>query len=187
MADKNEDKPKSNKPLYRPAKLNNVKPMMKKPSKRARRFLRTPLFWLITGIAVLLLFSHLSTSGPTFTKVDTSKIVDAIQSQKVDSAILVDRDQKIEAILKPGVTIDGASQVYANYITNQEPGLVSDLIANPPPKAWDVKIPTQSFLVTALLNVLPILVIGFLLLLFMGNAQGGNRVFSFGQIGRAHV
>jgi cell division protease FtsH len=44
-----------------------------------------------------------------------------------------------------------------------------------------VKVPTTSFLASLFFSFAPILVIGFLILLFMGNAQGGNRIFSFGR------
>jgi cell division protease FtsH len=55
------------------------------------------------------------------------------------------------------------------------------LTSNPPAKAWNVKVPTTSFLASLFFSFAPILVIGFLILLFMGNAQGGNRIFSFGR------
>jgi cell division protease FtsH len=43
-----------------------------------------------------------------------------------------------------------------------------------------VEVPKQSFFVSLILSILPILLIIFLLLLFMGGGQGG-RVFSFGK------
>ncbi|MSW58944.1 MAG: ATP-dependent zinc metalloprotease FtsH, partial [Actinobacteria bacterium] len=58
--------------------------------------------------------------------------------------------------------------------------IVELLTSNPPTKTWDVKVPTQSFFVSLILSILPIALIIFLLMLFMGGGQGG-RVLSFGK------
>lgn len=151
------------------------------PKKRIRRWLRTPLFWIIIAIVVISIFGRISNSGNQFVKVDTSTVLAEISANKVDSALLVDKDQKIQVILKSGVYYNGSQKLEANYVANQEPLIVGLLTSNPPPKEWNVKIPTTSFLATLLYSFGPFLLIGFLLMLFMGNAQGGNKVFQFGR------
>ena len=148
---------------------------------RLRKILRGPLFWIVLALVLVSFFGQLSSNGDKFTKVDTSTILAAISANKVDSALVIDRDQKIEVILKPGNFVKGSKKLYASFITGEEPQIVELLTSNPPPKKWDVKVPTQSFLMSLFLSFAPLLLIGFLLLLFMGNAQGGNRVFSFGK------
>jgi len=148
---------------------------------RARKVLRGPLFWIILALILVSFFGRLSSSGDKFTKVETSTILAAISANKVDSAIVIDREQKIEVVLKSGNFVKGSKKLYASYVSGEEPQIIELLTSNPPPKKWDVKVPTQSFLVSLLLSFAPLLLIGFLLLLFMGNAQGGNRVFSFGK------
>ena len=111
----------------------------------------------------------------------TSTILQAIADGKVDSALVIDKDQKIEVALKSGNLISGSTKLVASYVAGEEPTIVKLLSDNPPSKAWDVKVPTTSFIASLLYSVLPLLVIGFLLLLFMGNAQGGNRIFNFGR------
>ena len=148
---------------------------------RARQVLRGPLFWIILALILVSFFGRLSSSGDKFTKVETSTILAAISANKVDSALVVDRDQKIEIVLKPGNFVKGSKKLYASYVSGEEPQIIELLTSNPPPNKWDVKVPTQSVFVSILLSILPLLLIGFLLLLFMGNAQGGNRVFSFGK------
>ena len=59
--------------------------------------------------------------------------------------------------------------------------LFRSLTANPPRKGWSVDVPTQSFLSTFFFTFGPILIIGLLFFLLMSQAQGGNRVFSFGK------
>jgi cell division protease FtsH len=77
--------------------------------------------------------------------------------------------------------VQGSSHIQANYVANEEQQITELLTSNPPAKAWNVKVPTTSFLASMFFSFAPILVIGFLILLFMGNAQGGNRIFSFGR------
>ena len=99
----------------------------------------------------------------------------------MESALLIDHQQKIRVVLLPGNYVKGSSRLEASYVANQEPLIVELLTSNPPPKNWDVKIPTTSFLVSLLYSFGPFLLIGFLLFFMMGNAGGGNKVFSFGK------
>jgi cell division protease FtsH len=154
---------------------------VKLPKKRMQRWVRTPLFWIIIAIAVISIFGRISNSGDQFIKVDTSVVLAELSDNKVDSAVMVDKDQLIQVVLKSGVYYKGSQKLEANYVANQEQSIVTLLSSNPPPKAWNVKIPTTSFLVSLLYSFGPLILVGFLLLLFMGNAQGGNRVFQFGR------
>ncbi len=166
-----------------PKKKDPIIPKKKLTFSKAglRRVLRGPLFWIVLALVLVSFFGRLSASGDKFTKVETSTILAAISANKVDSALVIDKDQKIEVILKPGNFVKGSNKLYASFITGEEPQIIELLTSNPPPKKWDVKVPTQSFLVSLFLSFAPLLLIGFLLLLFMGNAQGGNKVFSFGK------
>ena len=146
-----------------------------------QRWVRTPLFWIIIAIVVISAFGRISNSGQAFLKVNTSTVLAELSDNNVDSAVMVDKDQLVQVILKSGVYYKGSQKLEANYVSNQEPLIISLLTSNPPPKEWNVKIPTTSFLVSLLYSFGPFLLIGFLLMLFMGNAQGGNKVFQFGR------
>ena len=146
-----------------------------------QRWVRTPLFWIIIAIVVISTFGRISNSGQAFLKVNTSTVLAELSDNNVDSAVMVDKDQLVQVILKSGVYYKGSQKLEANYVSNQEPLIISLLTSNPPPKEWNVKIPTTSFLVSLLYSFGPFLLIGFLLMLFMGNAQGGNKVFQFGR------
>ena len=156
----------------------------KKPSKPspqlARRILRGPLFWIIAALVAVSIFGQISTTGKEFTKVDTSVILNEISQNNVKSAIVIDRDQKIRVVLKDGELVEGASKLETSYVAGQEQLIVELLTSNPPSTNWDVEVPSQSFIVSLLLSILPIILIIFLLLLFMGGGQGG-RVLSFGR------
>ena len=167
-------------------KLNGFKGFRsgKKPVKpspqMARRIFRGPLFWIIAALIAVSIFGQISTTGKEFTKVETSVILNQISQNNVKSATVIDRDQKVRIILKDGEFVDGASSLEASYVVGQESLIVELLTSNPPTTNWDVEVPKQSFFVSLILSILPILLIIFLLLLFMGGGQGG-RVFSFGK------
>ena len=143
--------------------------------------MRGPLFWIVVAIVAVTIFGQISSAGNKYTQVKTSQIIAAISQDQVDSALLIDKEQKIQIKLKSGFLIDGSSKVEGSYITGEEPTLVDLLTSNPPPHSWTVKVGSQSFLVSLLFAFGPFLLIGFLFFLMMSNAQGGNKAFSFGR------
>ena len=145
------------------------------------RLTRRPLFWIFVAIIAVTIFGQISSGSNQFTKIDTSQAMAAITRGEVESANLVDRDQVIQLVLKPGQAINGATKVEASYVTGQEPILVDLLTANQPPKEWDVTVPKTNIFVSILFTLGPIILLAFLLFFLMGQAQGGSRVFSFGR------
>jgi len=156
------------------SKKNSDKPN----PKMAKRIFKGPLFWIIAALIAVSIFGQISTTGKEFTKVETSEILNQISQNNVESAVVIDRDQKVRVVLKDGKFVNGASKLEASYVVGQEALIVELLTSNPPTSNWDIEVPKQSFFVSLILSILPILLIIFLLLLFMGGGQGG-RVFSF--------
>ena len=152
-----------------------------KPGMQPNKLTRRPLFWILLAIVVVTFVGQISSGGNQFTKVDTSQAMAAITRGDVEAATIVDRDQVIRLVLKPGAAIKGATKVEASYVTGQEPVLVDLLSATPPPKDWNVNVPRTNLLVSILFTLGPIILLFFLLLFFMGQSQGGSRVFSFGR------
>ncbi len=153
----------------------------KKPKTRIGRILRGPLFWILVAIFGVSIFGQITSAGNRYTKIETSQALDAITKSEVQSAEIVDKAQKIRLILKSGSSIKGATKVEASYVARQEPTIVDALTGNPPSQGWNVKVPSQSLFVSFLFSIAPFLLIGFLFFLMMGQAQGGNRAFSFGR------
>ena len=151
------------------------------PQTRAQKLFRGPLFWIIVAIIGVTIFGQISSASNRYTEIKTSQAIAAISQSEVESAVLIDKSQRIRLILISGKTIKGATKVEASYIARQEPTLVDELTANPPSKGWTVDVPKTSVLTTILFSFGPILIIGFLFFLLMSQAQGGNRVFSFGK------
>jgi cell division protease FtsH len=149
---------------------------------KAKQVIRGPFFWVGLVLLGFILFSQLASTSGTFKKVDTATVIAAITDNKVESALLVDRDQLIQVTLKNGVTIGGAKRVEASYIVREETQLIDLLIAHQPPSSWDVKVPSQSGFVSFLLTIAPIVLIAFIFLFFMNQMQGGGgRVMQFGR------
>jgi cell division protease FtsH len=142
--------------------------------------LRGPLFWIIAALIAVSVFGQISATGEEYKKVETSAILNEISLNNVKSALVIDRDQKVQVILKDGEFVDGSAKIEASYVAGQEALIVELLTSNPPAAGWDIKVPKQSLFVSLLFSILPILLIIFLLLLFMGGGQGG-RVLSFGR------
>jgi cell division protease FtsH len=171
----------------KPIKKNPIKKSFsgsinpKKPTTWTGRLFRGPLFWILVAILAVSIFGQISAAGNRYTQIETSQALDAIAKSSVESAEIVDKDQKIRLILKAGSLIKGATKVEASYVIRQEPTIVDALTANPPAKGWNVRVPTQSLLVSFLMSIVPFLLIGFLFFWMMGQAQGGNKVFQFGR------
>ena len=169
------------KPKKPTKKSFSSKKLPKKPASNGSKIFRGPLFWIIAAIFAVTVFGQISSVGNKYTQIETSQAIDAITQSKVLSAELVDKDQKIRLILTPGNTINGDSKVESFYVARQEPTLVDALTANPPSKGWNVKVPSQSLLISFLFSIVPFLLIGFLFFWMMSQAQGGNKVFQFGK------
>jgi cell division protease FtsH len=151
------------------------------PKTRAQKIFRGPLFWIVVAIFAVSVFGQITSAANRYTEIKTSQAIDAISKSQVESAVLIDKNQRIKLILSGGNTIKGSTKVEASYIARQEPTLIDALTANPPSKGWTVDVPKQSWLTTFLFSFGPILIIGLLFFLMMSQAQGGNRVFSFGK------
>ena len=129
----------------------------KKAPTKSQRLFRGPLFWIVAAIFAVTVFGQISSAGNRYTQIETSQALDAISKAQVQSAELVDKDQKIRLILNPGTTIKGSSKVEAFYVARQEPTIVDALTGNPPSKGWNVKVPSQSILVSFLFSIVPFL------------------------------
>ena len=141
--------------------------------------MRSPLTWIVLAVMALLIGSSTVTGSSSTEKVDTWKIVDDIQQGRAKSVTLVDKDQLIN------VTLTDDTKLTANYIAGQGTDLV-DLLKSEKakgnlPDGYNVVVPKQSFIVSLLASVLPIILILGLLFYFMGQMQGGGKVMQFGK------
>ena len=110
----------------------------------AKRILRSPFLWL--GMAIVLAFVvGQSVSGAKAPKkVDTSTVITAIQKAQVKSATLVDREQRVEIVLK-----DGTKQ-QSDFIDGQgvqiQELLQQKADAGSLPGGYNIKVPKDNVL-----------------------------------------
>ena len=76
-----------------------------------RRILRGPLFWIVAALFAVSIFGQISTGSNNYTVVDTSVILNELSQDKVQSAVVIDRDQKIKVVLKSGQFVDGSQRL----------------------------------------------------------------------------
>ncbi len=116
-------------------------------------------------------------TGPT--RIDTSEALSLIRGNQVSSAVIVDRDQRLELKLK-----DGRSAI-TDFVTGQglvlQQELQSQVEAGRLANGYTVRVPSQNILVSILISLLPIAIIIFLLFFFMNRMQGGGRLMNFGK------
>ena len=148
-----------------------------------KRYFRGPLFWVLLAILAAFAISSLVSSAGGFQKVDTATAISAIRDGRVQSALVVaEPDQRLELTLKEGQGINGSERIRANYVENQQTQVIELLNTNPPPQAYDVRVPQQSWFVSLLFSLLPIILLVLIFLFFMNQVQGGgSRVMNFGK------
>ncbi|MGE5763354.1 MAG: ATP-dependent zinc metalloprotease FtsH, partial [Mycobacterium leprae] len=128
------------------------------------------------AVLFVVVLSQVFGSSGGYTKEDTSTVLQAIEDGKVRSALIVDKDQRIE------VTLNDGKKLRASYVDGQGVQLVQALRENRPRNGWDVKVPKENVLVSLLFSLLPFAIVVLLLLFFMNQMQGGGgRVMNFGK------
>ncbi|MFM8352339.1 MAG: ATP-dependent metallopeptidase FtsH/Yme1/Tma family protein, partial [Actinomycetales bacterium] len=145
-----------------------------------RRLIRGPILWIVFAVALVMVGSSLLSGMGAPEQVDTSQAVSDIRGNRVDTATITDRDQVLELTLKDG------SKVRSSYIQGQgltlQELLQSKVDAGQVPGGYNVVVPSENFLVTLLVSLLPIAIVVLLLFFFMSQMQGGgSRIMNFGK------
>ena len=78
-----------------------------------KKLVKGPIFWIFIAIFLILIGSNLISSANAAKKITTAEAVSAINRNEVSSVKLIDRDQRIEIVLRTG------SKVQADFISGQ--------------------------------------------------------------------
>jgi cell division protease FtsH len=146
-----------------------------------KRYFRGPLLWiLLFGLLVALVMWGVNPGG-SYEKTDTSKVIAAINNNQVRSALVVDKDQRIEITLK-----DSGKKQQASWVDGQGKDLANLLQQKAQqgqlPGGYNVQVPKQNLFVSLLFSFLPIVVVVLIFLFIMNQMQGGgSRVMNFGK------
>ncbi|MET0999005.1 MAG: ATP-dependent metallopeptidase FtsH/Yme1/Tma family protein, partial [Marmoricola sp.] len=143
-----------------------------------KRIVRSPWLWIpVAVVGVLLALQYLVPNGG-YTEIETSKMVDNINSGEVKEITFYDGgDQQMRA------TLDDGKKVMAVWVAGQQVRLVKQVQRQVDAGAieeFNAKNPKPSLLSQLLISLLPIVIIVLLFLFIMNNVQGGGgRVMQF--------
>lgn len=159
-----------------------------------KRIFRGPIMWVVLAVLAVFVLMQLVGGSSGYKGVDTSKVIEAINKDQVQSAkIIGGNDQAVElSLLKKGpdgkqVKIDGSSKIKSSYLNDQQGDTIAELLTQKAsegkiPDGYTVKIGKQSALVSILFSLLPFALIVIVFLFLMNQMQGGgSRVMNFGK------
>ncbi|MEV8513415.1 ATP-dependent zinc metalloprotease FtsH [Dactylosporangium sp. NPDC051484] len=151
------------------------------------RLFRRPVVWILLVIIGAIVLSSFFTSGPSYTKADTSVVLEQLRSGNAKKAVIQDKEQTLNLDLKNKIKVKGAE---TNKIQGQFSSQSADELQNElgtlksqsKLDEYNVNVTQDNIFVSLLINLLPIAVLVVLLLLFMSQMQGGgSRVLNFGK------
>ena len=145
-----------------------------------RRLFRGPLLLVIVAVVLFIIVLDFASSSSSYQGVDTSRIVQLIESGQVKSAQVIDKNQTIQ------ITTDSGQNLQASWVGGQGLQLVNELQQQVDKgtlkEGYNVTIPKSN----VLLDLLPTIFICALIFIFffimMSQMQGGgSRVMNFGK------
>jgi len=145
-----------------------------------KRIFRGPWLWIVVAVVgVLIALQYLAPNGG-YDEIDTSTMVEKIQSGEVESILFVDLDQEIRA------TLDNGDKVMSWWVAGQQRDLVvmaeKGVRSGAIEDGFNVEVPKPSLLGSILATLLPFALIILLFLFLMNQVQGGGgRVMQFGK------
>ncbi len=143
-----------------------------------KRFLRGPFLYIVLAIVVVSVgFSLLTSSG--FREITTQQGLELLSSSKVESATIVDAEQRVDLVLtKAG---DEGKQVQFYYAAPRGAEVVT-AINNADLKKFDDQVDKANWFTSMLGLLIPFLIIGVVFWFLLSSMQGGgNRIMQFGK------
>ncbi|HST46272.1 ATP-dependent metallopeptidase FtsH/Yme1/Tma family protein, partial [Jatrophihabitans sp.] len=142
-----------------------------------KRLVRSPILWIAVAVILLFALPQMLSGGSSYKGVKTSEALSQITSGNVKTAIIHDKESRVELDLK--TPYNGKSKISASYPADFTQTLTNDLLKSNG-AVTDTKQSKENALVSILLSLLPILLIAFVLFFVMSNLQGGgSKVMSF--------
>ncbi|MBE7699186.1 ATP-dependent metallopeptidase FtsH/Yme1/Tma family protein [Oerskovia sp. Sa1BUA8] len=153
-----------------------------------KKILSGPIIWIVVGLAILGI-AFMALSGPNVKRVDTSTGLELLADGKVEQALIVDGDQRVQLTLSEDYTtgtgddeVNYGKSVEFFYVAPQGEAVVNAVTEADPPKGYNSEIARPSFLTSALSLLLPFLIIGLVFWFLLSRMQGGgSKVMGFGK------
>jgi len=145
-----------------------------------KRIFRGPILYVVLAIVAVWIGSSLITMSG-FRQISTQEGLQLLSDGKVDSAKIVDGEQRVDLTLAQDDG-DNGKQVQFYYVAPRGAEVVDAVTAAAPSDGYDDEVPQTNWFLSALGFLLPILLIGaFFWLMLSGMQGGGNRVMQFGK------
>jgi cell division protease FtsH len=152
------------------------------------RFFRRPVVWIILVIIGAIALSTLFTNGPSYHRVDSSVVLERLNSGGIKKAVVQDKEQTLQLDLAQpekfgDTTTDRIESQYPYEVGRDVWASVQQAkAAGRVEGSYNTTVSGDSILLSLLVNLLPIAILVILLLLFMSQMQGGgSRVLNFGK------
>ncbi len=151
------------------------------------RLFRRPVVWILLVIIGAIILSSFFTSGPSYTKADTSQVLALLREGKAKKAVIQDKEQTLRLDLRTKESIkntktDKVETQFSAQFADELQNELATLQADKKIDQYNVNVTQDNIFVSLLINLLPIAVLVVLLLLFMSQMQGGgSRVLNFGK------
>jgi cell division protease FtsH len=145
-----------------------------------KKLLKGPILWIFIAVLLILIGSNIISSANAAKKVTTAEAVSAINSNDASQVKLIDREQRIEIVLRNG------TKVQADFIDGQGVELQKLLQSKVDSGAlardgYDTVVPKDNLFVNLLVSLIPIAIIVLILFFFLSQMGGGNRLMAFGK------
>ncbi|MBR7835299.1 ATP-dependent zinc metalloprotease FtsH [Actinospica durhamensis] len=147
-----------------------------------KRIFRGPVIWVVLVVLAVLAVMNIMTSGSGYKAVDTSEIISQINSGQVASATVnTGSSQTIQVVLNDG------TKEQATYLNDQQGFSLTQALDNADKAkqlsgGYNVNVTKTSWVVSALVTLLPFLLLVVVFIFLLNQMQGGgSRVMNFGK------
>ena len=145
-----------------------------------KKIFRGPILWIVLAVVIVWIGSSLITMSG-YKEISTEHGLHLLKGDKVSQATIVDNDQRVDMTLKKADGSNG-TQVQFYYVEPRGTDVVKAVSSADLPKGYNDQVPQQSWWLSILSILLPVLLIGvFFWLMLSGMQGGGNKVMQFGK------
>lgn len=143
-------------------------------------------FATVAGIILIVLFgiTTLTDDSRSYREVDTSVALTQLDKNNVKEVQIDDREQRLRLTLKKGVEVKGTedvTKVMAKYPARAADQVFDKVTGAQGIEKFNTKVTQESFLMSTLGFLLPMVIFFFVIMFFFSRMQGGkNGMFGFG-------
>ncbi|MCX7523057.1 ATP-dependent zinc metalloprotease FtsH [Microbacterium sp. STN6] len=145
-----------------------------------KKIFRGPILYIALALIAVWIGSSLITMSG-FKDISTEKGLEYLKSGQVQSAKVIDGDQRVDLTLTHADKKDG-KQVQFNYVQPRGADIVKAIDNADLPGGFNDEVPQQSWLLSMLGFLIPVAIFGLIFWFILSSMQGGgNKVMQFGK------